>query len=217
MSLNSKNPSIYASFARGGFVALSGLVLLSFLAIAPACAQPTRDAPALVGVDLKKVTLAYSLTNQDGVRVGPKDFPGKYQMIYFGYTMCPDMCPTGLQSMSMALEQLGPAAARVQPLFITVDPARDSAARLRDYLSAFYPGIMGLRGTDAETEAAANAFQVDYERVEDDEGADAEYVVEHNSRIYVFTPEGKLLKAFPENADPKRIVKVLHAAWNIRD
>jgi protein SCO1/2 len=170
-----------------------------------------------VDIDLKKVTGIFDLTNQNAVRVTQKDFPGKYRLVYFGYTSCPDMCPTGLQAMSRTMDMLGERAERVQPLFITVDPARDTQERLRDYLSAFNPAIMGLRGSEAQTEAAADAFQVDYEQVEDEEGTDAEYVVEHNSAIFLLAPEGKLLKAFPENVAPAKIVKALRTAWNMRD
>lgn len=182
-----------------------------------AAAKPMRDAPAVVDIDLKKVTGIFDLTNQAGARVTQKDFPGKYRLVYFGYTSCPDMCPTGLQAMSLAMDMLGARAIRVQPIFITVDPVRDTPERLRDYLTAFDPAITALRGDEAQTEAAAEAFQVDYERVEDEEGTDADYVVEHNSPIFLFTPEGKLLKAFPENIAPAKIVKTLRTALNIRD
>lgn len=158
-----------------------------------------------------KIGGSFSLTNQDGKIVTDKDFAGKYLLVYFGYTNCPDMCPTGLQSMSRAMDLLQADGDQdgdkiVQPLFITIDPARDTPARLHDYDAAFHPRIIGLTGTDTQIASVAATYQVYYRK---DEGQQ-DYVMEHTSLIYLLDPGGKLVATFNEEVDPKKIVAALH-------
>jgi protein SCO1/2 len=158
-----------------------------------------------------KVGGAFTLTSQDGKTVTDKDFSGKYLLVYFGYTSCPDMCPTGLQSISRALDQLGDDVNQVQPLFITVDPARDTAARLKEYDAAFHPKIVGLTGSDAQIAAVAKEYRVYYKKGEGDD----DYEVEHSSEIYLMNPAGELVTTFDEEIDPKLIVAALRKAWGV--
>ena len=157
-----------------------------------------------------KVGGPFTLTSHDGKTVTGKDFSGKYLLVYFGYTNCPDMCPTGLQSMSRALDQLKMEADKVQPLFITVDPARDTVERLKEYDSSFHPKIIGLTGTAEQISAVAKEYQVYYQKGEGDE----EYEVEHSSQIYLVNPAGDLVTTFDEEVDPKLIVAALQKAWS---
>ena len=99
----------------------------------------------------------FSLVDQDGKRVTEKDFLGKYMLVFFGYTFCPDVCPTELQVMSAALDQLGPEAARIQPVFVSIDPARDTPEVLKAYVGNFGHGLMGLTGSPDEIAAIAKA------------------------------------------------------------
>jgi len=166
----------------------------------------TTDSP--IPPNNVKIGGPFTLTSQDGATVTSGDFAGKYLLVYFGYTSCPDMCPTGLQSMSRALDMLGPNADKVQPLFITVDPARDTPKKLKDYDSAFHPKIIGLTGTPEQIAAAAKAYQVYYQKGEGDQ----DYEVEHSSLIYLMDPEGNLVTTFDEEVDPKLIVAALNKA-----
>jgi cytochrome oxidase Cu insertion factor (SCO1/SenC/PrrC family) len=150
----------------------------------------------------------FNLTSQDNKPVSDKDFAGKYLLVYFGYTSCPDMCPTGLQSMSRALDMLKSDADRVQPLFITVDPARDTPKKLKDYDSAFHPKIIGLTGSPDQIAAVAKEYQVYYQKGEGDQ----DYEVEHSSLIYLLDPNGNLVTTFSEEVDPKLIVAALQKA-----
>ncbi len=151
---------------------------------------------------------AFTLTGQDGQTVSDKDFAGKYLLVYFGYTSCPDMCPTGLQSMSRALDMMGPSADKVQPLFITVDPARDTPKRLKEYDSSFHPKIIGLTGSTDQIAAVAKEYQVYYKKGEGDQ----DYEVDHSSVIYLMSPNGDLVTTFDEEVDPKQIVAALQKA-----
>jgi protein SCO1/2 len=151
----------------------------------------------------------FTLINQDNKLVSDTDFAGKYLLVYFGYTSCPDMCPTGLQSMSRALDLLKKDADKVQPLFITVDPARDTPARLKEYDSSFHPKIVGLTGTPQQIASVAKEYQVYYEKGEGDQ----DYEVDHSSLIYLIDPKGSLITTFDEEADPAAIVAAMQKAW----
>ncbi|MGO9721292.1 MAG: SCO family protein [Methylocella sp.] len=133
----------------------------------------------------------FTLTTPDGRVVTDRSFRGKWLIIYFGYTFCPDACPTALNDISVALEQIGPLADKVQPLFITVDPERDTAQVMANYVGSFDPRFIGLRGTREQTATAAEQYRVYYTvRLL---GRD-EYAVDHSSFIYVMNPEGEFVK-----------------------
>ncbi len=134
----------------------------------------------------------FVLTDGAGRVVTERDFAGKYLLVYFGYTTCPDVCPTTLAEMADAMGRLGTAAARVQPLFITLDPARDTSAVMRDYASAFGAGIVGLTGTQAQVDQVAREYRL-YHAVRRT-GPDAgDYTVDHASVLYLMEPGGALL------------------------
>ena len=159
-----------------------------------------------------KIGGSFTLTSQDGKPVSDKDFAGQYLLVYFGYTSCPDMCPTGLQSISRALDQLKGDADKVQPLFITVDPARDTAARLKEYDASFHPKIIGLTGTPEQIAAVAKEYQVYYKKGEGDD----DYEIEHSSQIYLMNPAAELVTTFDEEVDPKVIVTALQKALGVK-
>jgi protein SCO1 len=124
--------------------------------------------------------------------VTDQSFRGKWLVIYFGYTFCPDLCPTALSDISAALQQLGPMADKVQSLFVTVDPERDTAQVVADYVKSFDPRLIGLRGTPEQTAAVAAAYHVYYSPQK--LGVNGEYVVDHSSFIYVINPQGQFVK-----------------------
>jgi protein SCO1/2 len=176
-------------------------------------AVETADAPASsLPPNTANIGGPFTLTSQDGKSVSDTDFAGKYLLVYFGYTNCPDMCPTGLQSMSRALDMLKTDADKVQPLFITVDPARDTPKRLKEYDSAFHPKIIGLTGSAEQIASVAKEYQVYYEKGEGDQ----DYEVDHSSVIYLMDPSGKLVTTFDEEVDPNAIVAALQKAWGTK-
>ncbi len=133
----------------------------------------------------------FSLTDTTGRTVTNEDFRGKWQIIYFGYTFCPDVCPTTLAEITNALAELGPRADELQPIFITLDPARDSAKVLSAYLKAFDPRFVGLRGDPETIQELARQFHA-YFRLRG--LGNGEYTVDHSSFIYVFDPKGAFVE-----------------------
>ncbi|MCC7271834.1 MAG: SCO family protein [Alphaproteobacteria bacterium] len=132
----------------------------------------------------------FALTDQDGRRVSEQSWPGRHLLLFFGFTHCPDVCPLALGEVSVALDALGPAAAKLQPLFVTVDPERDTPAALKDYVSAFDDRIVGLTGTAEEIAAAARAYRVYYKKAPV-QGA-LGYTMDHSAFVYLVSPQGKL-------------------------
>ena len=153
----------------------------------------------------------FTLAAVDGTEVTDRSFPNKWLLIYFGYTYCPDACPTALTMVGQALDELGPLADRIQPIFVTVDPKRDTPAVIAEYVKAFSPRLIGLTGTDAQIAAAAKQFHVFYQTRQLGNG---EYAIDHSSYLYVVDPSGKVaelitgnLPGHPVAAELKRLVE----------
>lgn len=143
----------------------------------------------------------FTLTNHKGEEVTEQDFRGKLMLIYFGYTYCPDVCPTGLAAMSSALQMLGPDADQVAPILVTVDPERDTAQALATYVGHFHPSLVGLTGSPEQIAAAAKAFKVFYRKA-NPEGS-SEYLVDHSSVVYLMGRDGAFLLHFSHQTDPE--------------
>ena len=151
----------------------------------------------------------FALTDHDGRAVTDKDFAGRHMLVYFGYTYCPDICPTDLTNMAAALDAIGPLAEKLQPIFITVDPGRDTVEVMRDYTRALHPALLGLTGTEAQVAAAAKAYRV-HRRVFRLEGAETDdYLVDHSSLAYLMGPRGSFVTMFPHGTTPERMAEVL--------
>ena len=129
----------------------------------------------------------FALVDHFGRQVGPGTFAGKVRLVFFGFTHCPDVCPTGLSLISLLLEELGPAAKDVQALFVTVDPDRDTAAVLKEYVSVFGGGILGLTGTSQKIEAVTKAFSAYFKKVPQPSG---DYTVDHTASVYLLDRDG---------------------------
>lgn len=147
----------------------------------------------------------FTLVDQDGRTVTDKDFRGKWMLIYFGYTFCPDVCPTSLAAMAAALPQLGAAGDKVQPVFITVDPDRDTPKLLKDYVAAFHPRLIGLTGSPEQVQAAARAYKV-YAKKAPVQGGEG-YTMDHSSVVYLMDPEGKFATHFAHGTLPADMAK----------
>ena len=137
----------------------------------------------------------FTLVDQDGKSRSEADFKGEHMLIYFGYTYCPDVCPTALSDMGLALNELGDVAAKVRPVFITVDPSRDTPERLKPYVANFHPRMVGLTGSEQAVTAAAKAYRVYFAKSKT-EAAPGEYLMDHTSIIYLMSPDGRYLTHF---------------------
>jgi cytochrome oxidase Cu insertion factor (SCO1/SenC/PrrC family) len=138
---------------------------------------------------------AFTLTDNSGKRVTDQDFHGKYTLVFFGFTSCPDICPAGLQLIAGALVKLGTKAQRITPIFISVDPQRDTPEKLAAYVKNFDPRLVGLTGTPEEIAAVAKAYKVYYAKVPSKERPD-DYTMDHTSIIYVMDPKGEFVTHF---------------------
>ena len=149
----------------------------------------------------------FALTDHTGQPRTEKDLLGKYALISFGYSHCPDVCPTTLQTMSEALEALGPLAERIRPVFVTVDPERDTVARLKTYHDAFDKRFMMLTGSVTAIAKAAKAYKVGYNKMKPN--ADGSYLVNHSALIYLMGPKGDYITHYPYKIDPKKLAEAL--------
>jgi protein SCO1/2 len=146
----------------------------------------------------------YTLIDQDGQPRASTDFRGKYQLIYFGYTFCPDVCPTTLAIIAAAMDKLGPSQSRIVPIFITIDPARDKPMVLKKYLAAFGPRFVGLTGTSQQLAPVEKKFRVSAQKQTLPGGS---YSMNHSSVIYLMGPDGKLVSFYDEAASPDELAK----------
>ena len=166
--------------------------MLTGLAACDGRAPGAAARPSFKGVDITGAEYARSLalTDADGQPRSLADYKGKVVLVFFGYTQCPDVCPTTMAELAEVKRQLGADGARVQGIFVTVDPERDSAALLKAYLANFGPDIVGLRGTSDEIKAAAKEFKVFFSKVPGK--TDTSYTVDHTAGSYVFDTKGKV-------------------------
>jgi protein SCO1/2 len=150
----------------------------------------------------------FSLVNQDGERVTEKDFLGSYFLVYFGYSYCPDVCPVDLQSMTAALDLLNEETLdKVQPVFITIDPERDTVEVMKAYVSLFHPKLIGLTGTPEEITAATRAYRVYARKVETE--SDSDYLMDHSAITFLMSPEGKYIAHFSTGFKPEAMAQRL--------
>lgn len=145
----------------------------------------------------------YLLMDTKGRAVTQQDFPGKFQLISFGYTFCPDICPTTLAEMTLIMNKLGKQAERLQPIFVTVDPARDTPKKLGQYTEFFHPRIIGLTGSPELVRRVADNFKVRYEKHLEPGAAADKYSMDHSAGMYLLGPDGRFLVKFAYGTPPK--------------
>jgi protein SCO1/2 len=148
----------------------------------------------------------FTLTDQDGHTRRDSDFRGKLMIVYFGYTFCPDVCPADLMAITQALDALGPAADGVQPIFITVDPERDSKV-LAEYVRAFHKSLIGLTGSPEEIRKVAGAYKAFYAKTPPTH--DGDYAIDHTGIIYLMGRSGEYLGFMPPQTGPERLTEIL--------
>ena len=137
----------------------------------------------------------FALPDAEGRLRTPAEFAGKHLLVFFGFTNCPDVCPTTLADVAQVVDELGDDAAQVQPLFISIDPERDRRLGLAEFTPAFHPSILGLAGDADQTRAAADSFRIHFAR-EDDTAAPDGYSMSHSPALYLIGPEGDWLRQF---------------------
>ena len=191
--MNRRRAHIHLSALRRS---LCGAVLAAVLVIS----QPASCAAT------SSVTIGgpFTLTAPDGTTVTDQTYRGKWLLVYFGYTFCPNTCPTTLLDIAAALENLGPDAAKVQPIFITVDPKRDTPDVLTKYTQSFDPRIVGLTGTPTQIAAVAHEYGAYYVAHKSGDGAN-DYLIDHSTYIYVMDPQGQFVQAFDADTPADRI------------
>ncbi|MGO8917166.1 MAG: SCO family protein [Stellaceae bacterium] len=149
----------------------------------------------------------FALSDQNGVLRQDRDFRGELMLVYFGYTFCPDACPTALTTMGAALGALGEAGTAVQPIFITIDPARDTVAQMKSYAANFTPRLLALTGTDEQVAAAARGYRIYYAKVKG-EGED-DYSMDHSALVYLMGRDGKYLAHFGPDATAEQMAATI--------
>jgi protein SCO1/2 len=166
--------------------------ILAVIAAAMLLAACSPEAPTFKGADITGASFGRELALADhhGKARTLADFRGKAVVIFFGFTQCPDVCPTALSALAEAMRRLGPDATRVQVLFVTIDPERDAADLLSRYVPAFHPSFLGLRGDAEATARVAKEFKVIYQKVPGQ--TPDTYTMDHSAGLYLFDPQGRL-------------------------
>jgi protein SCO1/2 len=187
---------------------LAAITLLLFAAGAPLQAEVavSEDAPLEQGLVSR-----YLLMDTHGKTVTNQDFRGNYQLIAFGYTYCPDVCPTTLAEMSLVMKRLEAHAERLQPIFITVDPQRDTPEVLQRYTAYFHPRIIGLTGSPALVRRVADNFKVRYEQHREPGGAADAYTIDHSAGMYLLGPDGHFAAKFAYATPPSKVAERIRA------
>ena len=185
-----------------GIIALLGISAISAIILGNQGEQPTQTSNVPIGGP-------FELTNHLGERTTEQDFGDKLLLIYFGFTFCPDICPAELQIVSAALDQLGKKADAIQPIFITVDPERDTVEAMADYVPFFHPRLVGLTGSVEEIEKVANAYGIYHVKEPSKDGSALEYTVNHSSIVYLMKPGGHYLDHFTHGVKSDAMAKRL--------
>lgn len=185
-------------------------MMLSAAVLAAGCDKLSDRTPAFVNTDITGLDYAkgFSLTDHTGKPRTLQDFRGKLVVLFFGYTQCPDVCPTTMAKMATVMKELGPASKDVQVLFVTLDPERDTQELLNAYVPAFHPSFIGLYGDKEATDRTAKEFKVFYSK--SPSGDDPKnYTVDHMAGSYVFDREGRVRLLLRHEAEPGAIASDL--------
>ena len=173
-------------------------ILVSIVGIIIASLKPTMNIATNFGG-------AFTLTNHLGEAVTNKDFENQYRLIYFGFTYCPAICPTELQRINQVLKNLGDIGKNIQPIFITVDPERDTVGAMKSYVGLFHPRLIGLTGTQAQIDTIKKGYKVYSSKIQEENMTD--YTVDHSSYIYFMGPNNTLIHLFKMDESVESITK----------
>jgi len=170
-------------------------------------APPGGPRPGVSSTPSVPISLGgpFTLVDHNAKTVTDADFRGRVLLVFFGYTFCPDVCPTAMQTVSEALDLLGAKADRVQPLFISVDPARDTPEVLKSFVENFHPRLIGLTGSPGQVKAAAKAYKVYFEKGKQMNIANEDYLMSHTAAIYLMGADGAFITLFSHGATAEKI------------
>lgn len=188
---------------------LSLLAMLACCPATPALAQAPGDAISDEASGEAQISARYLLMDTRGHAVSNEDFIGRFQLVAFGFTSCPAICPSTLATMSLVLRQIGEQAERVQPLFVTIDPERDTPQVLEAYVRNFDERIAGLTGAPALIRRAADNFKVTFRKYVEPGAAPGDYTMDHSVGMYLVGPDGRFLTRYPHAAPPEEIAERL--------
>jgi len=194
-----------------------GLLILDGAVFALVMNRPLEmdsTGPKVVSSGTAAIGGPFTLVTTDSKAVSEQTYRGKWMLIYFGYTFCPDACPTALTNMSIALQTLREEVDPIQPLFITIDPKRDTAKVLGEYLKSFDPRIEGLTGNETQTEAIVKTYRVYVEPQK--AGGDGSYLVDHSSYVYLMDPQGKFVDVIEGATPPAQMAEWLRKSMRER-
>jgi protein SCO1 len=186
--------------------ALIPYILLCACVLAGALWSLSESLSPVGTLTLSQLGGPFTLTDQAGKPRSDADFRGQYLLVYFGYTFCPDICPTTLASEADALDRLGQKSARITPIFITIDPARDTPQILASYMHAFGPRFIGLTGSDKQIAAVAHEYRVYYAK----RALPGGYAMDHSGQVYLMGPDGKLIAFYDPPIDGKKLAADLN-------
>jgi cytochrome oxidase Cu insertion factor (SCO1/SenC/PrrC family) len=190
---------------------LAAVTVVAAAAVAAPAQEPDPARAARLMDDLMwgrgHVGGPFELTDHTGKKRTDADFRGKLLIVYFGYTTCPDICPTELLQIGLAVDKLGPAGNDVQPLFISVDPARDTTGVLAEYVSQFHPRLIGLTGTAEKIRAVADSYKAYYAKYSPPDGA--VYLIDHTGFVYLMGRSGEYLGFFPPGTSADRMDEII--------
>jgi protein SCO1/2 len=184
---------------------IGGAVVLNLNAARAVQPQASSSGKALIGGP-------FQLVDQDGRAVDQRLLRGKWSAVFFGYTFCPDVCPTNLQTMAAVEDKLGAKAKDLQVVFVSIDPGRDTPQQLKAYLSskAFPQGTIGLTGTPAQVDVAAKAYRVYYAK----NGSGSDYTMDHSSVTYLMDPKGEFVSVIPYGMTPDQVADQVRSAMS---
>jgi cytochrome oxidase Cu insertion factor (SCO1/SenC/PrrC family) len=188
--------------SRPKLIAGAVVIIAAFALAALALTQWPSKGPMGSGTAL--IGGPFTMLNQKGEAVTEKNFEGQYTLYFFGFTFCEDVCPTELQVVSAALKELGPDAVKITPVFVSVDPERDTPKVMGEYVANFDPRFVGLTGSPEQLAVMAKAFHVYYKKVVDEKNT-RNYEMDHPSILYLMGPDGKFAKHFPYTTDAKKL------------
>lgn len=195
-----KRRTFWTGLAVLATAALLGSVVLIADRLSPQKAEQGQGRAAIGG--------PFSLTDHKGQPVTQDILKGKLSLVYFGYSFCPDICPTDLQLIAQALDQLSPEElADTQALFVSVDPERDTVAQMADYVALFHPSIRGLTGTPDQIAGAAKSYRAYYKKVSAEEAGTSDYLMDHSAFIYLMNRDGDFVRVFGHGVNPDEMVE----------
>ena len=193
---------------RSILIIVPAVALIASLAVVWQIMTPKdHERIPVAGPDSSLIGGAFTLTSHTGKKVSDSDFRGKYMLVYFGYTFCPEICPTELQAMTEAIDLLGKSGEEVVPILISVDPERDTVEKLKEYVPLFHKTLVGLTGTPEEIAKAAKAYRVYYAKA----GEGASYEMDHSAIIYLMDRKGKYATHFAYGVAPEKMAQKMKA------